>query len=154
MHSSSPHAPFAAPSRRLRLRVWWRRVELTSELAEGADPDGSPELSLTAHRLIGTSSRSRLADGVDRLLRSAARPHAPGSLRGPLNRSGVLAARDELAALAERLRRPAPAPAHAVALAAVLVGAGTSPVYSPLARSSVERLAADARHAFDDPIPT
>jgi hypothetical protein len=150
-----PPTDFSAPkfSRRLRLRVWWRQVDLTAKLAAGADPDGSPELTLAAHHLIGTATRSSLADGLDRLLRSAARPYGPRSMRAPINRRGVLAARDELGALAERLRLPAPAPAHAVALAAVLVGSGTSPIYSPRAERTVQRLALDARAAFDDPIP-
>jgi hypothetical protein len=140
-------------SRRLRFRVWRRRLELTSELAAGADPDASPELALAAHELIGASARRRLADGVDRLLRSAARPYGPRSMHAPMNRGGVLAARDELVALAERLRRPAPAPTHAVALAALLVGSGASPIYSPLTSGTVAGLAAHARAAFDDPIP-
>ena len=70
----------------------------------------------------------------------------------PLNRAGILAARGELAALADGLRAAAPAPLHAVALATVLVTDGTSLLYDRRAVPGVAHIAETARRALDDPI--
>jgi hypothetical protein len=57
-----------------------------------------------ARELIGVPKRRHLAAALDRVLRAAAaRPH-PWRTAVPLNRREVVAAREELAALAERLR--------------------------------------------------
>jgi hypothetical protein len=108
--------------------------------------------SLRARELIGVPKRKHLAAGLDRVLRAAAaRPH-PWRTAVPLNRREVVAAGEELAALAERLRADSPVPVRAVALAAVLVDDGASPLYDREAPRSVWRLAREARRALDGPI--
>jgi len=144
--------PSFAPSRRLRVRAWRRRAALTRELAAGRRPDARPELALVARRLVGTPARRSLADALDRVVREAAERPQWGSNRVPLNRAGILAARGDLAALADGLRAAAPAPLHAVALATVLVTDGTSPLYDRRAVPGVAHIAETARRALDDPI--
>lgn len=156
-HPTRPVEPLGPPpssvaSRRLRLRARWHGAALTRELADGRDPGASPELTLVARELIGTPTRRRLADALDRLLHEAAEGPRPRSNRMPLNRDGILAARAELAGLAEGLRAGVPAPVHAVALAAVLVRDGTSPIYDRRATPAVALLAREARRGLDDPI--
>jgi hypothetical protein len=134
-----------------RLGVWWRRRALTAALAEGADPDASAELTTVARDLIGMRTRQRLAAGLDRVLRRAERTVA-WSTAVPLNRREVAEARDELAALAERLRASRPVPAHAVALTEMLLSEGTSPLYDRASPRRAWELARRARLALDDPI--
>jgi hypothetical protein len=59
---------------------------------------------------------------------------------------------DELTELAERLRAARPVPVDAVARAAVLLSAGTSPLYDRAAREDVWDAARTVRLALDDPI--
>ena len=136
----------------LRLRVWLRRPALTEALAAGSDPDASPELIQVAHELVGAGTKRRLANAVDRVLRDAAEPPVPWRAAVPLNRRGIMAARDELAALAERLRAPAPVPAHGMAFAERLLSDGSSPLYHRTASHSVQRRVQQARYLLDDPI--
>jgi hypothetical protein len=135
-----------------RLRVWWRRPALTEALAGGADPDGSPELTHVARELIGMRWRRRLATGLDRVLRTAAEPPLPHRTAVPLNLREVVAARDELAALADALRAVRPVPVHAVAQASVLLTDGTSPLYGRASGGRASQVARTARIALDDPI--
>jgi hypothetical protein len=132
--------------------VWLRRPALTTALAGGGDPDASPELVRLAHELIGARNKRRLAHAVDRVLRDAAEPPRPWRAAIPLNRREIMAARDELAALAERLRAPAPVPVHAMALTDRLLSDGNSPIYHREAEHSLRLLTRAARSRLDDPI--
>jgi hypothetical protein len=136
----------------LRLKVWWRRTALTRELATGADPDASFEHMLVAGELIGRPARWRLAAGLDRVLTNAQRTPRPGDARVPLNRPAVLRARDELGALAERLRAGTPAAVQGVAIVAVLLRDASSPLYYRHAGDSVLQIAERARLRLDAPI--
>jgi hypothetical protein len=134
------------------MRVWLRWPALTRELAEGGDPDASPELSAVAHQMVGLRAQQRLADTLERVLAAASgRPH-PGGARAALNRRGILAARADLSALAERLRAGTPAPVQGLALATLLVHDGASPLYTRRAAGDVWSLAREARRRLDDPI--
>jgi hypothetical protein len=145
-------APYGDPTPWTRVRVWWRRPTLTARLANGADPDESTDLMLVARELIGAPKRSQLAAALDRVVRAAAQRPRPWTAVVPLNRREILAARDELVELSERLRADTPVPVRAVALTAVLVRDGASPVYDRKAETGLWRLARRARLALDEPI--
>jgi hypothetical protein len=68
------------PSLAVRTRTWWRRNRLDDELAHGADPATSAELSLRAAQLRSRSERSRLANALVEALGNARRG-APVTLR-------------------------------------------------------------------------
>jgi hypothetical protein len=121
-------------------------MALMEALAAGRDPDASAELTLVAHALIGSPERRRLAAGLDRVLRAAAERRPWGV---PLNRREILTAREELAALAERLRDGGPVHVQGVARAALLARDGRSPIYDVQATQSVWRLARRARQELD-----
>jgi hypothetical protein len=137
---------------RVRLSLWWRRGALIEALAEGANPDASAELTAVAGELIGMRTRQRLAAALDRVLRTAAQRTVPWGLAVPLNKREIADARDELAALAERLRATRPVPAHAVARAAMLLSQATSPLYDRASPRRAWDLARTARLALDEPI--
>jgi hypothetical protein len=136
----------------VRLRAWRRRDALVVALADGADPDASEELTVVARNLIGARTRRRLAAGVERVLRAATERTVPWSPIVRVNKREIAAARDELAALAERLRAARPVPVHAVAQAELLLCQGTSPLYGAESSRSVWDLARSALFALDDPI--
>ena len=136
----------------LRFRVWWQWPVLTRQLAEGGDPEASAELTAMARQLVGLPAQQRLAEALERVLTGASRPPRPPSAKLPLNRHEIFSARDELAALAERLRAGSPAPVQGLALATLLVHDGASPLYGRRAAEDVWTLAREARERLDDPI--
>ena len=69
----------------------------------------------------------------------------------PLNRDEILGARDELGALAERLRDDTPSPVRGLAIATLLVHDGASPLYSRRAGQTVGNLAREACERLNDP---
>ncbi len=142
----------ATPSLRLRARVWWHWPALARELAAGGDPAASAELTVLARQLIGLRAQQRLADTLERVMTAASRPPRPPSVKVPLNRHAILSARDELAALAERLRDGTPAPVQGMAIATLLVHDGASPLYGRRAAQDVSSLAREARDRLNDPI--
>jgi hypothetical protein len=136
----------------MRVRIWRRRSALTAALAAGVEPEADPALTRLAHELIGAPNKHRVADALDRILREAA--EAPTRRRSalPLNRREILAARDELGAVAARLRAPLPVPVRAMALAERMLRDGRSPLYYREASDSVWRLARTTQRLLDDPI--
>jgi hypothetical protein len=145
-------ATSAAPSLWLRARVWWQWPALTRQLAAGGDPSATAELTVLARQLSGLHAQQRLADTLERVVTAASRRPRPPSAKVPLNRDEILGARDELAALAERLRDGTPAPVQGMAITTLLVHDGASPLYGRRAAQDVGRLAREARERLDDPI--
>ena len=97
-----PHSPL------LRILVAAKRSALIRELAEGADPGASSELTLLASQLTSDRSRKRLA-GTWR--RTIAEAHQPARTRARvviIRRGAVLEAQDVLRAMIERLTGPQP----------------------------------------------
>lgn len=101
-----PHSAPRRPSLALRARVWLKRIDLDARLAGGAHPTRNKELRLRAMQLHDPKRRARLAAAVERLLVIAGWQTRSGVIRpqGPFGPSEVLANRELLGALAERLR--------------------------------------------------
>jgi hypothetical protein len=111
-----------------RLRTLGRRAHLDAALAEGADPEQDPLLELRAQELTSDATRRAISRTIHNLLDAAEEPWH-GS-RPPLQADDVLAAREELVSLAERLVGPNPISPQAAALAARLVWDCASPIYA------------------------
>jgi len=112
----------------VRIRTRLRRGRLDEELARGADPATSAELSLRAAQLGSRSGRSRLANALAEGLGDARRgtPVTLKSRESP--RANVRAAADELLALVNRLRDDQPVTARGMAMAARLLSDRSSPL--------------------------
>ena len=136
------------PSARLRLKTWWLRDRLDEQLAEGADPRTSAELTLRAEQLGSAAERVRLAEYLERVLRVADEPAGMSGLL--LRRGQVHACADELLALDRRLRDDRPIELRGAAMTAVLLSNGGGPLYydrgSVLLREAVQ----SARLALDE----
>ena len=114
----------------LRVRTMSRRTSLDAELAAGADPSRDPALELRAHQLTGPATRRAIATTIHHLLDEAQGPRAAVlDARPPLQRDAILAAREDLLAIAERLTGAASVTPRSAALAAQLVWDAGSPVY-------------------------
>lgn len=112
----------------LRLRTLTRRARLDAALAEGVDPCADPLLALRAEQLTSQPTRDAIARMIQNLVDAAEEPWH-GS-RPPLQRDDVLAAREELFAVARRLSGPEQLSPQVVALAAQLVWDCASPIYA------------------------
>jgi hypothetical protein len=95
---------FVAPLA-LRLRVRLFHWELDQRLAAGADASASPELAARAAQLVSLRHRQRLADGLERIVRTAdAAPHPTFSVVLGTARDQVVEARGSLLFLTHVLR--------------------------------------------------
>lgn len=122
------------PSLWLRMRVALKRLELDSALADGADPKTSDALALRAEQLADSSSRTRIATGIENLFRMATMGPGPGAttslVRAPFDRYRVAANRPELEELAGKLREARPHNLRGLAMASVLLEDPCSPLYT------------------------
>ena len=107
-------------------------------------------LRLRAEQLTSSATRRLLARALRSVVEGAEGPsQAWGSVRPPLQREEVLAARDDLLALADRLSEPRVVDPGAAACAAALVWDSGSPVYSRDTGESVAAVAQDVLAALD-----
>ena len=122
--------PTPGPRFALRLRTRWRRDRLDGELASGADPASSPELTLRAAQLQSRAVRSRHANAIVETLGKA---HEPNLGRftpaGHRQHAEIRDYADNLRALVERLRDDHPIDLQGAAMTARLVNDRTSPLY-------------------------
>ncbi len=136
-HESPAHS--AAPRHE---RSWDRLLAralaatLDRQLAAGCPPRSSQLLAIRARGIVSQAARRELAQCWASVLDRASRPPVPGSARAPLDRSAVLAARDDLRAMISVLTGGLPIDARGAAMAASLLSDGTGPVYNP--RSPVD----------------
>src|SRR4051794_22718127 len=86
----------------LRFRTWRQAEELDEQLAEGADPLGSDELSLRAGQLRSAKTRARIAKSLLAAVEIADR-EVPIALGLSVHRPEVRDCRQLLVDLAERL---------------------------------------------------
>ena len=138
-----PHVPLG-----VRLRAFVHRSELTQRLAEGADPNASPELALRARQLGTPRELRRSILGLDRVLREAAQPSRALTSQVPLQRKAILAARPFLVSLLDALREvehPRPA---GLARVELLLTDGAGPIYAPSYPGTLASLAFRARQAL------
>jgi hypothetical protein len=137
----------------LALVVRWQSAELDRRLAAGMSPWHSDELALRARRITRRRSRSGLASGLSRAVRTtqgatgfsaAVRPHA----------GEVLEARAALLAIARRLRAPEPVAARGVAMVQLLLTDANSPLYQPSRKGALGRRVRAAATALEPTDPT
>jgi hypothetical protein len=125
--SNPGHAIGRRPSLAVRIRTRLRRRALDGELAGGADPATSRELSLRAQQLRSAAERSRLANALVDAMGDAARPE-PVAITYQPPRIEVLKCAEDLQALVERLRDERPVAIRGAAMTARLLSDGASPL--------------------------
>jgi hypothetical protein len=121
-----------------RLRVKLQRHRLDHQLADGLDPLDLTERALRASQLAAMPTRRRIARSLRGVVKAAGQP--TGSLLDaaiPVSRGAVLAWRQGLLGLADRLERPEPVNPCGVARALVLLTDGVGPLYDPGAARSM-----------------
>jgi hypothetical protein len=112
-----------------KLRASFAVERLDLDLAAGADPWCTSHHMLRAQRLGSFSHRRLVAAGVEDLVRVA--EYRPGTLftRLPIRGELIMRHRDELLALAARLRQLEPVQVDVVAQLGLLLRDGRSPIY-------------------------
>jgi hypothetical protein len=120
----------ARPSLSLRMRVRWTRNHLDDDLASGADPASSPELSLRAAQLQSQTVRSRLANAIVEVLGKAhERNLGRFTASGHRQHAEIRKYADNLRGLVARLRDDHPIDLQGAAMTARLVNDRTGPLY-------------------------
>jgi hypothetical protein len=118
------------PTLGLRLRTRLGRDRLDRELASGADPASSRELTLRAAQLHSRAVRSGLANAIVEML---GRAHEPNLGRftavGEQQNAEIREYADNLRALVARLRDDRPIDVQGAAMTARLVNDRSSPLY-------------------------
>ena len=135
-----------SPTLHQRLRVRRRRWRLDREIADGYPPDGSQLHALRWRQLADPRVRAAVAADVRRIVDDAEQPytvlhavalgHPPGLLR--LLSAEVLAYRDGLLGLAERLEAPTAVNPRGVARARLLLADAEGPLYCLAPERSLE----------------
>jgi hypothetical protein len=145
-----------APARRrptlaARIRTRWTRKRLDEQLARGADPGTSAQLTLRAAQLRSRSQRFRLANALVDTLGDAGGTNL-GALRMTTRRQHAVIREcaDDVLALVGRLRDDRPVETRGVAIAARLVDNGASPLHRSGGQDLQHELRA-ARFALDTP---
>jgi hypothetical protein len=130
-----------------RLKLLGGRAVLDRQLAAGADPRSSLELTCRAAMLTRRRTVHSLAAGVEQVVESAEHPPPRLSAEIPVQAGEVLAARSELlrlAAVLETANRPG---VRGLAETAMLLTDGAGPVFTPhlpgTLRDAAIRAAAD-----------
>jgi hypothetical protein len=134
-----PWRPSSSFARRLRVHL--HRGRLDRQLADGLAPEAFHDRALRATQLAGMPTRCQVARSLRRLVEHAETP--AGALLGsavPVCRRSVLAWREALLGLAERLEQPVQLDPCGVARALVLLTDGGGPFYDARA----QRLMSDA----------
>lgn len=132
----------------LRLVTWERTAALDRELANGADPMQSDELSLRSGQLRSARTRVRLAGTLRRAVEMATGRHPP-LIATRLRREEIRENADLLLTLSHRLRQHVLLGPQGLAMTACLINDRSGPLYrnEPLRPLSVA--AAEALTALD-----
>jgi hypothetical protein len=139
----------------LRWRTWSRGLALDGQLARGADPMDSDELSLRVGQLGSARSRARLACALRGAVEVAdRRPEPFGMPRSQIRRVEIRASRELLLELADRVGSSGPVGVEGLALTSLLIGDRASPLYDGDARRSVTVAAFTALVALERGYPT
>jgi hypothetical protein len=146
--AARPQARRRRPALWLRIRVWAGSLGLDCQLAEGASPANSPELSLRAQQLSSHRSRHALSGTLMAAVEAARRSPPPTSARSAIAVAEVRAAAEPLQSLAHELVALDDPPIRGVALASFLVCEPTSPLYNRRSPVTLRELAQRARSAL------
>jgi len=134
----------------LRCTTRWRARELDRQLAAGADPMRSDELSLRVGQLGSTRGRHRIACALRGAVALAERDAYPVMLAAsPIQRSAVRASGGLLLEIAERLLSGEPVGVRGVAIASLLVEDRRGPLYRDDAARPLTVTAFEALVALD-----
>ena len=128
----------------LRCRAWWRAQHLDRQLARGADPMSSDELSLRTGQLGSASTRERLACALRGAVELAGRQPDPWLSSALIGRQAIRENQELLLALAERLSTREPVGVEGLATASLLITDPSSPLYHDDASRSLAVTAYDA----------
>ena len=110
------------PTLAVRIQTRWRRNCLDEELANGADPATSAELSLRAVQLRSPAERGRLANALVETLGDARGPNlGTFTVKARRQHAAIREYADDLLALVLRLRDDQPVDVRGAAMAALLV---------------------------------
>lgn len=132
----------------LRCRTWWRRCELDRELAYGADPMQSDELSLRVGQLGSAGMRVRLAHALGEAV-AVANGHRASLTTTRLRCLEIQENEELLVALADRIRDGEPVGVQGLALTALLMNARSGPLYRSGVGSSLPATVLEALEALD-----
>jgi hypothetical protein len=127
----------------LRLVTRWRGPDLVRELANGADPMQSDELSLRVGQLGSAGTRSRLAVALRGAAEMANGRHPP-LITTSLRLREIEDNEELLLALADRLRGGEPLGIQGLAMTARLVTDHSSPLYRSGAGGSLPAAVSEA----------
>ena len=140
----------------LRMKVSLQRDALARDLAGGASPTASAELTLRAAQLIGLRRRRQLARSLRRLLKDV---RAPQLIRATIiDRHGVVRAEEAINALIARLddNQPVAVPGMAM-LEQLLTHGASSPLYKAGELGTLRRQVEVVTEAMDpelaEPVP-
>jgi hypothetical protein len=154
-HRRSPHGPrrageTARSTVALRVRVARRGAALTSELAAGAPPGLSPELSLRATQLVSDRRRRRMARVWRRTLEEARRRPTTLANIPIIQRVAVTDAKDAITAVIAWLDKDEPVAVEGMAMLDVLLSDGaSSPLYVPAEPGTLRRRILVATEALE-----
>ena len=128
-----------------RLAARLRSRRLDRALIDGADPASSVEVAARAAQLTAECARAEIAEGLERLVRSAAQPGRWQIQPAP---AAVKANEPELHELAARLREPGPVYAQGIAILHELLSDGTGPAYTDRHGNALSRELQHANEAL------
>lgn len=115
---------------RLRCRARWERGHLDEQLASGADPIESDELSLRTGQLSSAESRDRIAAALERAVELADQEILPPPVVPPrISREEIRDCRTLLLDLARCVRDAGPSDVQGLAMTARLISDNGSPLY-------------------------
>lgn len=137
----------------LRWRTRWHARALDRQLAAGADPMASDELSLRVGRLGSFATRRPLAAALQDAV-ALANGHQGPLLGTRLRREAVRDSEHGLRALAERLDAGEPVGVRGLALTALLVKERSSPLYRDDPARPLKVAAFEALIALDEGLLT
>jgi hypothetical protein len=133
-----------------RMRVVAGRDRLTRELAEGVEPNSSPEHALRAAQLTSLRNRRQLARTLRQTITEAHERPLPRSRVVIINRPAVLDAEAAVNAMIARLSNAEPVHAKGMAIAErMLTNAERSPLYNAAEPAALQHLVLVATEALD-----
>jgi hypothetical protein len=135
---------------RLHWRTRRRAHELDTQLAGGADPYQSDELSLRVGQLASVRTRARLATSLCGAVSLADMQYNPfGFPRPPIRRAAIRANRALLLELARSLGEGGPLGVEGLAMASLLVNDRAGPLYRAANGDSLAATASDTLGALE-----